>query len=162
MKSYLTMAEPKSFESNIQIRIPFQYLFYITPAQAQRTLVFCRNILKQKDIFDLSIVYTNNQKIQLLNKRFRRIDNPTDVLSFPMATIDPATGRKNLGDIFISVPKAKSQAREMKHNLKAELAILLIHGYLHLNGFDHSTEQEKKKMWSVQNQIFSALTALHA
>jgi probable rRNA maturation factor len=151
------MAEPHSSESNVQIRIPFKYRFYISPSQARRTLAFCRNFLKQKDIFDLSVIYTNNKKIQIINKKFRKIDKPTDVLSFPMALVDPATGRKNLGDIFISVLKAKNQAREMNQSLKAELAILLIHGYLHLNGFDHDDEQKRKIMWSIQDQIFSAV-----
>ena len=151
------MSESRSNDSNIQIRIPLLYRFQVSPSLVQKTLALCRIFLDQKNIFDLSIIFTNNHEMQTLNKMYRKINKPTDVLSFPMETIDPVTGRKNLGDIFISISKAKSQARELRHSLNEELATLLIHGYMHLNGFDHDTEQKKKKMWSIQDQIFSAV-----
>jgi len=153
------MAKSLFTEPNLQIRIPLKYRFHVSQSQVLSTLAACRNFLGQKDIYDLSVIYTNNVKIQAINKTYRKIDKPTDVLSFPMGAVDPESGRKNLGDIFISVPKAKSQARELNHPVKAELAILLIHGYLHLNGFDHDTELKKKKLWSIQDQIFSAAMA---
>lgn len=144
---------------NIQIRIPLKYRFHITRSQVLNTLAACRSILGQKDIYDLSIIYTNNKNIQGINRTYRKIDKPTDVLSFPLKAIDPETGRKNLGDIFISIPKAKEQAVEFAHPIREELAILLIHGYLHLIGFDHDSETKKKKMWSLQDQIFSITMA---
>jgi probable rRNA maturation factor len=153
------MAESLFAETNLQIRIPLKYRFYVSQSQVLNTLALCRNNLGQKDIYDLSVIFTNNEKIQAINKKYRKIDKPTDVLTFPMETVDPESGRINLGDIFISVPKAKSQARELNHPVNAELAVLIIHGYLHLNGFDHDTEPKKKKMWSVQDQIFSLVMA---
>jgi probable rRNA maturation factor len=151
------MVEIPTSESNIQIRIPLIYRFHISPFQINKTLTLCRKYLAQKNNFDLSVVYTNNKKIKAINKKYRKIDEPTDVLSFCMESVDPGTGRINLGDIFISVPTANSQARKLKHSLTAELSLLLIHGYLHLNGFDHDTKSKKKIMWSIQDQIFSAI-----
>jgi probable rRNA maturation factor len=146
-------------EPNLQIRIPLKYRFHVSQSEVFNTLAVCRKILGQKDIYDLSVIYTDNEEIQAINKKYRKIDKPTDVLSFPLGAVDPESGRKNLGDVFISVPKAKIQAQELNHPVKAELAILLIHGYLHLNGFDHDTEPKKKKMWSIQDQIFSTVMA---
>jgi probable rRNA maturation factor len=146
-------------EPSILIRIPLKYRFRIKPDETKIILSFCRKFLSQKNIYDLSIIYTNNRQIHAINQKYRNMDEPTDVLSFPMDNIDPETGKRNLGDIFISVQKAEIQANEMKHSLKIELALLLIHGYLHLNGFDHETEQKKKIMWSLQERILSDVIA---
>ncbi len=144
---------------NAQIQIPIPYRFFISPQQVRKTLQYCKEFLGQKMDQDLSVIYTNIAKIRTINRKYRKIDKPTDVLSFSMDLVDPETGRNNLGDIFISVPMAREQAHRLNHSLKQELTLLLIHGYLHLNGYDHDTEATKKKMWSIQEKIFSGVMA---
>lgn len=77
---------------------------------------------------------TNDSELQSLNRRFRRMDYPTDVLSFPSGTPDP------LGDIAISLQRARGQARQWAHSLEDEICILLLHGVLHLKGMDHESD----------------------
>ena len=88
----------------------------------------------------VELLLTNNKEIQTLNKRFRHIDKPTDVLSFPLN--DPNL----LGQIVISVDKAKTQAKELNQSLEEELKFLFTHGILHLHGYDHKTPKEEEIM----------------
>ena len=83
---------------------------------------------------------SNDAELQALNAQFRRQDYPTDVLSFPL---DGA--QENLGDIAISLDRARAQAREWGHSLHDELRILLLHGLLHLTGLDHETDSGRMK-----------------
>ena len=96
---------------------------------------------------ELTVVFTDDSDIQSLNKRYRDKDYPTDVLSFP--DDDP----RYLGDIVISLEKASLQAKEYGHTLNDEVAFLVCHGFLHLNGYDHETSEEEKEMFSKQNAI---------
>ena len=106
---------------------------------------------------EVSIVIEDDNYIQALNKQYRGFDEPTDVLSFPYSGTDPDTGHEFLGDILIAFPKAKRQAEEGGHPLMDELILLVVHGILHLLGYDHETEDQKKEMWWVQNDILEGL-----
>ena len=99
----------------------------------------------------LSIVIDNNEKLRELNNQFREIDAPTDVLSFPSGEIDPETGYVYLGDIIISWEKVQAQAVEQ--SIECEIRLMVVHGVLHLLGYDHSTFAEQKEMWDIQDQI---------
>lgn len=99
----------------------------------------------------LSIVIDDNEKLRELNNQFREIDAPTDVLSFPSGEIDPETGSKYLGDIIISWEKVKTQA--IQQSIECEMRLMVIHGVLHLLGYDHSTDREQEEMWDIQDQI---------
>ena len=101
----------------------------------------------------LSIVIDDNQKLKDLNRQFRSIDSTTDVLSFSSGEIDPETGQEYLGDIIISWQKAEEQARTSSQSVACEIRLLVVHGILHLLGFDHATAEEQKEMWAIQNQI---------
>ena len=106
---------------------------------------------------EVSILLTRDKDIRLLNKEFRGIDQSTDVLSFPQnQDEDPfIPGEKFLGDIAISLDTAKIQANEHGLVLKEEIVLLLIHGILHLLGYDHEiSEQEDKKMRSKTRELF--------
>lgn len=97
----------------------------------------------------LSILLTDNQQMRKLNSQFRNVDSVTDVLSFPY-------GEKNssyLGDVAISLPKAREQAKEYREELEDELARLVIHGILHLKGERDDTPKAKKRMWAKQEEI---------
>ncbi|MCX8024717.1 MAG: rRNA maturation RNase YbeY [Thermanaerothrix sp.] len=111
---------------------------------------------EQKDV-DLSIVISDNQELQRLNREFLGYDTPTDVLSFPLGEIDPDTQRPYAGDIIISWEKVVEQAQKSGHPIECELALLVIHGVLHLFGYDHATAEEKQTMWEIQGNILKAL-----
>jgi probable rRNA maturation factor len=106
---------------------------------------------------DISIVLTGDSRLRELNRDYRGIDAPTDVLSFPASESDPETGAAYLGDILISIPRAKAQAKAAGHALEAEVQLLVVHGVLHLLGHDHARTGEKKKMWKAQAQILESL-----
>lgn len=106
---------------------------------------------------DLSIVLTDDARLQQLNRDYLGIDSPTDVLSFPASESDPETGSPYLGDILISIPRAKAQAKAAGHALEAETQLLVVHGALHLLGHDHAKPREKAKMWKAQKEILESL-----
>ncbi len=100
---------------------------------------------------EVSITFCDNERIQQINKAFRGIDRATDVLSFPME--DDTL----LGDIVISIPKAQEQALEYGHSFERELFFLALHGFLHLLGYDHETEEDEKVMFVKQEQILTEM-----
>lgn len=107
---------------------------------AEKTL----KILKIK-MPEISIVLVSDDKIKELNKKYRKINRVTDVLAF------------DYGEIFICLPQAKKQAEQLGHSLKKELAILLIHGILHLAGYDDETKIGYNKMVKKQEEIWQKL-----
>lgn len=123
---------------------------------------------------EINVVLTDNDAIWEINKEYRNIDRPTDVLSFPMleyemagdfsgidiedeTLFDPENGEIVLGDIMISIDKIKSQAEEYGHSQKRELAFLVAHSMLHLFGYDHMTDEERVVMEDKQRQILDNL-----
>ena len=105
----------------------------------------------------LSIRITDDAEMQDLNLRFRGIDKTTDVLSFGEDFTDPDLESRYLGDVVISYPQAENQANDRGHTAAEELQLLVIHGVLHLLGYDHGTETEKKKMWSLQGKVLEKI-----
>ena len=107
-------------------------------------------------IFDIIIV--NNDYIHKLNKDYRGIDSPTDVISFALEDGDDFINpeARSLGDIYISLDKAKEQAKEYNHSLLRELGFLSIHGLLHLLGYDHMNKEDEKVMFEKQERILSS------
>ena len=89
---------------------------------------------------DIELLLTSNSEIQKLNKQYRQKDEATDVLSFPMED------EESLGQIVISIDRAKSQAKELSQTLEEELKFLFAHGLLHLMGHDHQNPEEEKEM----------------
>lgn len=110
---------------------------------------------------DMAVVITDDESIQALNRDFRGLDEPTDVLAFGEEKPGPfvlAPGEPAyLGDIVISLERAEAQAQERGIPLKAELQLLLVHGILHLLGYDHHTEQAQRQMWKRQAAILELL-----
>jgi probable rRNA maturation factor len=106
---------------------------------------------------ELTVVITDNIQIRKLNKKFRKIDTETDVLSFPADEINPETGNGYLGDVIISYTQAFKQASQSNHPVEKELQLLTVHGVLHLIGFDHTNKEEKNRMWDVQDEVLKKL-----
>jgi len=107
---------------------------------------------------EITLVLSDDKKLQQLNRDFLGIDAPTDVLSFPADFTDPDSLHRYLGDIIISVPRALAQAPDNQNTPAKELILLTVHGTLHLLGYDHATDEEKDQMWAVQDALMSKLT----
>lgn len=123
---------------------------------------------------EVNVIITDNEEIHQINKEYRGIDRPTDVLSFPMVEykipgdfsraeeensdiFNPETGELILGDIMISVERVKEQAMEYGHSELRELAFLIAHSMLHLFGYDHIEEGERRLMEDAQQEIMNGL-----
>lgn len=106
---------------------------------------------------DMTIVLADDRQLHELNLDYLGVDSPTDVLSFPAGEVDPETEALYLGDIAISIPRATQQAESGGHPVEAEAQLLVVHGVLHLLGYDHSTEEEKAVMWGEQAKVLEKL-----
>jgi probable rRNA maturation factor len=114
--------------------------------KARISLQFIKGVLnktlkKLKKKVNLSVALVDNKTIRRLNKKYRRIDKVTDVLSF------------DYGEIIICYPRAKKQAQKLKHSISQELKILLIHSLLHLLGYEHKTKQQRIKMKKLEDKL---------
>lgn len=127
-----------------------------------------KNLLEKKDVAhvvkktleyleircaEVSFSFIDAQKIRELNNQYRGIDSETDVLAFEGFEVNPENDFQMLGDILISVPIAQKQALEMNHSLGDEIKILIIHGLLHLLGYDHVTKKDEEKMFTIQRHM---------
>ena len=119
---------------------------------------------------ELGLVLTDSEAIHQLNKKYRKKDAPTDVLAFYMVShqdiqdikvtkfVAPPNGISHLGEIMISYPQAVYQAKRKKHDIKRELMILIIHGVLHLLGYDHEQSvEEERRMLAQESEILEKL-----
>ncbi|GAH27302.1 unnamed protein product [marine sediment metagenome] len=106
---------------------------------------------------DITIILTDDAQIHELNKQYRGIDAPTDVLSFPSGDTDPDSKLLYLGDVVISYPRAQAQAEARGHPVEAELQLLVVHGVLHLSGYNHVEAQGKSGMRAAQAEILVLL-----
>jgi probable rRNA maturation factor len=107
---------------------------------------------------ELALVVGDDAQIHKLNRQFRGVDAPTDVLSFAMSEDEIDTAHSPdmplyLGDVIISYPRAKDQAKAGGHATDDELDLLVVHGVLHLLGYDHDTNSQKSRMWARQETI---------
>lgn len=135
------------------------------PEEIAKTVVEAAE--KVGELYDLpdaevSITLTDNAYIHTLNKEYRKIDRPTDVLSFALdeseePDVEDGPDIHVLGDIIISVERAKEQAGEYGHSLRREMAFLTVHGMLHLLGYDHMEEEDRLEMEEEQRVVMEAL-----
>ncbi len=119
---------------------------------------------------ELSLVITGQERVRQLNRDYLNRDRPTDVLSFSMLAglpaeseasappfVAPPDGVLHLGEVIIAYPQAVIQAEEHKHPVRKEIALLIIHGVLHLLGYDHEKPEEKRRMRAREKEILSAI-----
>lgn len=125
---------------------------------------------------EVNLLLTDDEGIRMMNKEFRGIDSPTDVLSFPMIhyemagdfsnleadadNFNPDTGEVVLGDIILNTERVKRQAESFGHSERREFAFLIVHSMLHLFGYDHMTEEEASVMEQVQREILEEMQIL--
>jgi probable rRNA maturation factor len=133
------------------------------PVEAARLQAAAQTVLNLHDIdpdSSLTVVIAQNERVQALNRQFRGVDAPTDVLSFP-ADAPPldetADEPPYLGDMLIAFPYAAAQAEREGHNLGDSLALLVVHGTLHLLGYDHDTPENRADMWDAQEEALQKL-----
>ena len=130
------------------------------PITVDELITFSNELFIQLNIdqnnTDLTIVLGDDGLLTELNSRFRGIDTPTDVLSFPADEIDPETGHKYIGDVIVSLERVNEQSVSAGHPIESELKLLIIHGILHLLGHDHQNEDDKNEMWRLQNMLLLA------
>lgn len=106
----------------------------------------------------LNIILVDNKTIHEINKEYRNIDRETDVISFALEdeeSVVNASDYRILGDIYISIDKAKEQAELYQHSFKRELCFLAVHGVYHLLGYDHMTKEEEKIMFKKQEEALN-------
>lgn len=131
-------------------------------------LQFAAQRLELPADIEMSVTFMDNAAIREINRDYRGKDQPTDVISFALEEEgedeipilfdeeDEVGIPRNLGDIMISTERAAEQAEEYGHTYERELGFLAVHGFLHLNGYDHMTEEDEKEMFTLQKEILDA------
>lgn len=130
-------------------------------------LQFAADYLKLPADTEMSVTFMDNAAIQVINRDYRGKDAPTDVISFALeeesddeVPIVFEEGDdllpRNLGDIMISIERAKEQAQDYGHSYDRELGFLAVHGFLHINGYDHMNPEDEKEMFGLQKEILDA------
>lgn len=131
-------------------------------------LQYAADYLKLPENSEMSITFMDNERIQVINRDYRGKDAPTDVISFAIEEEsedempiffddEEMTDLPNeLGDIMISTQRAQEQAAEYGHSYEREVGFLALHGFLHINGYDHMTPEDEKEMFGLQKEILNA------
>ena len=107
---------------------------------------------------DFNVIIVREDYIHELNKNYRNIDRVTDVITFALEdddTVLKASSRRVLGDVYICLDRAKSQAIEYQHSFLREICFLAVHGFYHLLGYDHQTKEEEEVMFTKQEEVLS-------
>lgn len=107
---------------------------------------------------DFNVIIVREDYIHELNKNYRNIDRVTDVITFALEdddTVLNASDRRVLGDVYICLDRAKSQAIEYQHSFLREICFLAVHGFYHLLGYDHQTKEEEEVMFTKQEEVLS-------
>jgi probable rRNA maturation factor len=155
------------FESEINISIKRNMDLPVEKNWLER---IARRVLEGESIAssaEMGLLITDSKTVQKLNRIYRGEDKPTDVLAFQMTSdmnqepggpfVSPPDGIRHLGEVVISCPQAVKQAQEQGHGVARELALLIVHGILHLLGYDHELPEEEQKMRNKENEILSLL-----
>lgn len=125
-------------------------------------------LLEVKNNYEVDVSLVDEKTIQDINREYRHIDRVTDVISFAFEDDDSSLGHINaidipimLGEIFICLPRAKEQAKEIGNTLERELMFLFVHGLLHLLGYDHMKKEDEEVMFPLQEKIILAYKEAH-
>ena len=133
---------------------------YDLNSEMKRIKKVLKYALKKENIRNasFSVIIVDDSYIHKINKEYRNIDRPTDVISFALMDNDSCNtndGILRLGDIYISIDKVKSQAKEYNHSEEREISFLAVHGLLHLLGYDHMNKKDEKIMFEKQELILN-------
>lgn len=148
-------------KEQISINIEVEFLNLVDSGWVKKIV---RQVLRAEGLttpYEVSLVFTDAETVRQLNRDYRGVDEPTDVLAFymlPQKKADtvfalPPDGITRLGEVIISYPRAVEQAREQGHSTEKELALLIIHGILHLLSYDHEEPKEETEMREKERQL---------
>lgn len=147
---------------SVDVQIDDEFADRVSAEQLARIVEIVLDQEAQPEHAEVTLVITGNERIRELNRSFRDADEPTDVLSFPSNEgpqfVTPQELAPYLGDVIVSYPIAVEQAQEQGHPVEKEMALLIVHGCLHLLGYDHATEEDQQRMWARQDEILRLLT----
>lgn len=155
------------FENEVDERLPEKYIQI-----AEDVIAAAIDFVNCEYECEVNVLFTDNEGIQVINKEYRGIDSPTDVLSFPLLEFETPgdfsmveddlvdnfnhdTGELMLGDIIINIDRVEEQAKSYGHTRRREVAFLVAHSMLHLSGYDHIDELERENMEKLQEEILS-------
>ena len=161
-----------NIEKEVELRFDFEEDAYV-----EKVILAALDYVDCPYEAEVNVLFTDNDGIHEMNKEFREIDRPTDVLSFPMVEYEvpgnfdnleeeqeecfhPETGELLLGDIVLSYDKIREQAKEYGHSELRELCFLVAHSMLHLAGYDHMEDDEREQMEQMQREILEKLGIL--
>jgi probable rRNA maturation factor len=148
-------------EEEIEVSVEKEFWGVVDEGWARR---IAQTVLKAEGVvppYEVSLVFTDSETVQKLNRDYRGVDEPTDVLAFCMLLKKeadssfalPPDGVTRLGEVIISYPQAVEQAKEQGHSTENELALLVIHGILHLLGYDHEEPEEEAEMRTREKEL---------
>lgn len=143
--------------NNLQEEVPVDDELTGLAADAARAVLTSEGQIQEAEI---GVIFVNDQYIHQLNKEYRGVDRPTDVLSFAMQEGEPMPDEDEeciLGDVIISLETALRQSREYEHSLHREVAFLTVHGVLHLLGYDHQAEDQRRLMRDKEEAVLKGL-----
>lgn len=119
----------------------------------------CENLLRLDRMHSASVIFVTAKDIHKINREYRNIDRPTDVISFALQDSEESyevmEGEEELGDIFINIEAIQAQAKEYGHSLRREVCFLFTHGLLHLLGYDHMDKEDEQVMFALQDEILN-------
>lgn len=131
----------------------------------EEVLQYASTFLQLHKNVECAITFVDNVRIQEINREYRQKDVPTDVISFALddsdedetavSILEDTTYVHHIGDIIISIDKSKEQAKDYGHSFERELSFLALHGFLHLNGYDHIQKEDEKEMFALQDEILT-------
>ena len=149
----------------IGISVEEEFRGLVDEDEVRRT---AEHVLKAEGVappYELSLVFTDSETVQRLNRDYRGVDEATDVLAFSMlppeegdsSFVLPPDGITHLGEVIVCYPRAVEQAQEQGHSVDRELALLVIHGILHLLGYDHEKPEEEAKMRAREKELLEEI-----
>ncbi|MCP4538157.1 MAG: rRNA maturation RNase YbeY [Chloroflexi bacterium] len=148
----------------VEIQIDEQFQAQVQPDLLHRAALAALAHQQEEEPRELSIVLTDDAALHELNLRHRGVDAPTDVLAFSDEEdevggmfVEPPGAPRYLGDVIISIPRADAQAAKAGHDMLAELQLLVVHGVLHLLGYDDVEKDQRAQMWAVQADVLQGL-----
>ncbi len=165
------MAQVPSRSIDVQVFPP--YSRRLSKAWLRDVVELALDVRDEESPLYISLVVADDETVHGLNRDFRGLDEPTDVLAFPLWESrydDDASGGNGsikglppeagapVGEVVISYPQAARQAKESRKLIRAEMALLVVHGVLHLLGYDHADDCEKQRMWAVQDNVLARVT----
>jgi probable rRNA maturation factor len=154
-------ASDTSSPHTIVVQVDVESQGQVQPNSLQQAALTTLLHLGMEEPFELAVVVTDDRTLHELNLRHRGVNSPTDVLAFPDDTrgpfVDAPDMPRYLGDVIISFPRAQAQAADAGHTVEAELQLLVVHGVLHLLGYDDAQKEARVRMWAAQNDILRLL-----